>query len=94
MATKINWTSLLSKLKPDTLAAVNAFRRRHADVSKQLSELRDLDARNLDFADYAKTLKTNKQVVSAAEQAWNAFKPATVSVAEQLRAIEEQEKEV
>ncbi|KAL3897958.1 MAG: hypothetical protein SGCHY_003056, partial [Lobulomycetales sp.] len=93
-AAKINWSGLLSKLKPDTLAAVNTFRRRHADVAKQLEELRVLDAKPLDFAAYSATLSaTNKGVVSAAEEAWSKFKPAKVNVTEQLAAIELREKE-
>jgi hypothetical protein len=44
------------KLKPDTLQAVNAFRRRHADLTKQLTDLQTLDARPIDFAMYSKTL--------------------------------------
>jgi hypothetical protein len=55
-AAKLSTAFSALKLKPDTLAAVNSFRRRHADLTKQLSDLKELDARPIDFANYTKTL--------------------------------------
>lgn len=88
-AQKIDWTSLLTKLKPETLAAVNAFRRRHSDLAKQIADLKE-QQKPIDFARYRSSLK-NTAVVDSAEKAWTSFKPAKFDVAEQLRIIEQQE---
>ncbi|KAJ3098504.1 ATP synthase d subunit [Phlyctochytrium planicorne] len=86
---KIDWVALGSKLKPETLASVNAFRRRHADLVKTIGELKE-QSTTIDFEHYRKVLK-NKKVVNDAEKAFQAFKPATYDLSEQLRIIEQQE---
>lgn len=87
--TRVDWTALTSKLKPETVAALNGFRRRHADLSRTVSELREAQT-TVDFAPYKSTLK-NQKVVSEAERAFKAFKPATYDLSEQLRIIDEAE---
>ncbi|KAJ3415821.1 ATP synthase d subunit [Chytridiales sp. JEL 0842] len=87
--TKVNWGALSSKLKPETVAAVNSFRRRQADLQKTLDELKEANT-SIDFESYRKIL-ANKKVVADAEKAFAAFKPATYDLTEQLRIIQEQE---
>lgn len=88
-ASSVNWGAVTSKLKPETVAALNAFRRRHADLTKQIQELRESQV-NLDFDNYRKILK-NKKVVSDAETAFNKFSPATIDLSDILKKIEKQE---
>ncbi|KAI8854178.1 hypothetical protein BC829DRAFT_424533 [Chytridium lagenaria] len=87
--TKIDWAALGSKLKPETVAAVNAFRRRHADLVKTVSELKEQNT-TINFEQYRSVLK-NQKVVNDAEKAFAAFKPATYDLSEQLRIIQQQE---
>ncbi|KAJ3183456.1 ATP synthase d subunit [Geranomyces variabilis] len=88
-AARIDWSALGTKLKPETVAAVNAFRRRHTELTKTVADLREQSA-TIDFAHYQKVLK-NKAVVNDAEKAFKAFKPATYDLSEQIRAIEGQQ---
>ncbi|KAJ3108496.1 ATP synthase d subunit [Phlyctochytrium bullatum] len=87
--TKIDWSALSAKLKPETLASVNAFRRRHADLIKTVNELKEVNT-TIDFEQYRKVLK-NKKVVADAEKAFLAFKPATYDLSEQLRVIDQEQ---
>jgi F-type H+-transporting ATPase subunit d len=89
LATKVNWGALSSKLKPETVAAVNAFRRRQTDLQKTLDELKEQNT-SIDFEHYRKIL-SNKKVVADAEKAFAAFRPATYDLSEQLRIIDQQE---
>ncbi|KAJ1561445.1 ATP synthase d subunit, partial [Cladochytrium tenue] len=86
-AVKINFSAL--KLRPDTLASLNAFRRRHADLVKTLNELKE-QSTSVDF-DYYRKLLANKKVVDDAERAFKAFAPASYNVTEQLRIVQQQE---
>ena len=86
---KINWTSLSSKLRPETLNALNSFRRRHADLSKQLQDLKE-QSTSIDFSHYKNTLK-NTKVVAEAEKVFTSFKPATIDLKEKLQFIKQQE---
>ncbi|KAI8921512.1 hypothetical protein BC831DRAFT_476852 [Entophlyctis helioformis] len=88
-ARTIDWTALSAKLKPETVAAVSAFRRRHADLTKTVAELREQLA-PIDFARYRSVLK-NSRIVDEAERAAKAFRPASYDLTEQLRIIKEQE---
>ncbi|KAJ3218792.1 ATP synthase d subunit [Dinochytrium kinnereticum] len=87
--TKIDWAALGSKLKPETLAAVNSFRRRHAELVKTVSELKE-QSTTINFDQYRGVLK-NQKIVNDAEKAFAAFKPATYDLSEQIRIIEQQE---
>ncbi|KAJ3020182.1 ATP synthase d subunit [Thoreauomyces humboldtii] len=89
-ATRVDWSALGSKLKPETVASVNAFRRRHTELTKTVTDLREQSA-TIDFQHYAKILK-NQKVVQDAERAFKGFSPATYDLKEQLRAIESQQK--
>ncbi|RKO99171.1 hypothetical protein CXG81DRAFT_14886 [Caulochytrium protostelioides] len=91
-ATRIDWTGLAAKLRPETTAAVGAFRRRHADLLKRVDDLKAKDAAGIDFAAYRAQLKQNAGVVAAAEKSFKAFKPATIDLAEQLKVIDAEEK--
>ncbi|KAL2912006.1 ATP synthase d subunit [Polyrhizophydium stewartii] len=88
-AARIDWTALSAKLKPDTVAAVNAFRRRHADAAKAVRELKDHQV-SIDIERYRAVLK-NQKVVEEAERALKSFRPATVDLTDQLRVIETHE---
>eukprot|EP00842_Homolaphlyctis_polyrhiza_P003864 jgi/Hompol1/4479/HPOL_003674-RA len=89
LAARIDWSALSAKLKPDTVAAVNAFRRRHGELAKVVADLKEHQVA-IDFARYRSTLK-NQKVVDEAEKAFKSFKPATYDLAEQLRIIKEKE---
>ncbi|KAI9327243.1 hypothetical protein DFJ73DRAFT_632218 [Zopfochytrium polystomum] len=84
---KVNFAAL--KLRPETLAGLNAFRRRHADLVKAHNDLLE-QSTTVDFAHYRNIL-SNKKVVDDAEAAFKAFKPATYNLTEQLRVIDQQE---
>ncbi|KAJ3201715.1 ATP synthase d subunit [Clydaea vesicula] len=89
IASKIDWPALSQKLKPDTLAAVSNFRRRHMELAKQLQDLKEQN-RPIDFSFYKNTLK-NKTVVENAEKAFAAFKPSTFDLSKQNDIIRDQE---
>jgi len=86
---KIDWNSLSTKLRPETVASLNAFRRRHTDLTKTVQDLKEASSK-IDFESYRKILK-NKKVVADAEKAFNSFHPATYDLAEQLKVIESQQ---
>ncbi|KAI8826559.1 uncharacterized protein EV422DRAFT_490627 [Fimicolochytrium jonesii] len=88
-AVKVDWATLGQKLKPDTLAAVNAFRRRHIELTKTVADLKD-HATVIDFNHYRSVLK-NSKVVDDAERAFTSFKPATYDLREQIRALDAQQ---
>ncbi|KAI9203896.1 uncharacterized protein BJ171DRAFT_508605 [Polychytrium aggregatum] len=88
-AQRIDWTSLSAKLKPETVASLNGFRRRHAELTKVVQELKESKGA-IDFAHYQKVLK-NQKVVSDAQSAFNSFKPASYDLKEQLRIIDQEE---
>ncbi|KAJ3183249.1 ATP synthase d subunit [Gaertneriomyces sp. JEL0708] len=88
-AARIDWGALSTKLRPDTFAEISAFRRRHTELTKLVSELREQPT-SIDFSHYRKTLK-NSKVVDDAEKAFAAFKPATYDLGEQIRIIEQQQ---
>ncbi|KAH9265267.1 hypothetical protein BASA84_001744 [Batrachochytrium salamandrivorans] len=37
-AARIDWSALSTKLKPETMASVNSFRRRHSDLLKTVTD--------------------------------------------------------
>lgn len=84
---RIDWTSLATKLKPETMASLNGFRRRHADLSKKLIELKESSV-TVDLSGYQ--LK-NTKVIAEATKALSAFKPATYDLKERLDFIQKQE---
>jgi len=71
---------------PETVAALQAFRKRHADAQRIHSQLSSQPA-TVDLAHYRSILK-NKAIVDDAEKLLNEFKPVTYDVNAHVRAIE------
>ncbi|KAJ3342284.1 ATP synthase d subunit [Gonapodya sp. JEL0774] len=88
-ATKIDWATLTSNLRPETVASLSAFRRRHGDLSAQIAELRS-QLKPIDFTSYRQSLQ-NTKVVDEAEKAIKGFVPAKYDVSEQIKLINAQE---
>ncbi|KAJ3027609.1 UNVERIFIED_CONTAM: ATP synthase d subunit [Siphonaria sp. JEL0065] len=88
-AKRVDFARLAASLRPDTVAALNAFRRRHADLAKQIGELKE-QTTAINFEQYRAVL-ANKKIVNDAEKAFAAFKPVQYDLREQLRVIDAQE---
>lgn len=73
-------------LYPETVAALQAFRKRHADAQRIHSQLSSQPA-TVDLAHYRSILK-NKAIVDDAEKLLNGFKPVTYDVNTHVKAIE------
>ncbi|KXS19870.1 hypothetical protein M427DRAFT_432265 [Gonapodya prolifera JEL478] len=86
---RIDWTTLTSNLRPDTVAALSSFRRRHGDLAAQISDLR-AQLKPVDFAGFRQALQ-NTKVVDEAEKAIKGFVPAKYDVSEQIKLIDVQE---
>jgi hypothetical protein len=87
---KIDWMSLTSKVRPETASALNAFRTRHANLLKTVTELREKDSQGINFDAY-KALN-NQKLVSDAKKALADFKPQMYDLTAQLKVIQEAEK--
>ncbi|KAI9168195.1 ATP synthase d subunit [Blastocladiella emersonii ATCC 22665] len=74
------------KLKQETVAALTAFRKRHDELQRTVSGLRE-QRQTIDFAHYRSVLR-NKEVVDQAEAALKAFAPAKYDLAAQVKVIE------
>ena len=70
----------------ETVAALQAFRKRHADAQRIHAHLSSQPA-TVDLSHYRSTLK-NKAIVDDAEKLLNEFKPVTYDVNAHLKAIE------
>lgn len=88
--TKINWNTLTSNLRPEVTTALLAFRRRHADLQKQLLEIKQ-QTPTIDFNTYSNL--SNQKLVQEAKSNLSSFKPQTYDLKEQLNLIEKAEKE-
>ncbi|KAI9006931.1 hypothetical protein DFJ74DRAFT_689854 [Hyaloraphidium curvatum] len=88
-ATKVDWTGLANKLRPETVAALQAFRRRHTELNATVAELK-AQLKEVDFEAYRKSLR-NTAVVDETEKALKQFVPAKLDVTEQLKVIDAQE---
>ncbi|KAI9351493.1 hypothetical protein BDR26DRAFT_832901 [Obelidium mucronatum] len=88
-AKRVDFAKLAAALRPDTVASLNAFRRRHTDLAKQIADLKE-QSTTINFEAYRAVL-SNKKIVNDAEKAFSAFKPATYDLREQLRVIDAQE---
>ncbi|KAJ3321283.1 ATP synthase d subunit [Boothiomyces sp. JEL0866] len=86
MVKQINWLALANKLKPETIAQVNAFRARHLALVKQVQDLKESPA--ISFDNY-KILK-NQKVLTEAKKSLETFKPATLDLNAQLSIIEKE----
>ncbi|KAJ2916487.1 hypothetical protein MD484_g3909, partial [Candolleomyces efflorescens] len=73
-------------LGKETIAAVQAFRKRHADAQR-LSNQYSSQPTTVDFAHYRSVLK-NKAIVDEAEKLLKDFKPVTYDVSSTIKAIE------
>ncbi|KAF5333425.1 hypothetical protein D9611_002347 [Ephemerocybe angulata] len=70
----------------ETIAAVQAFRKRHADAQRVATHFASQPT-TVDFAHYRSVLK-NKAIVDEAEKLLKEFKPTTYDVSATLQAIE------
>jgi F-type H+-transporting ATPase subunit d len=85
-ATKtLDWTKLSVSLPQETVASLQAFRKRNDEVKRVLGELKE-QTTSVDFAHYRKVLK-NQSVVDQAEKAVSGFKPVAYNLEAQLNAI-------
>ena len=87
-ASRIDFASLATQLRPETANVLNAFRRKHAELSKQLADLKESPT-TIDLATY-KGLK-NQKVLAEAKKAMESFKPASIDLSKQLQVIKTQE---
>ncbi|GBB94730.1 hypothetical protein RclHR1_02400026 [Rhizophagus clarus] len=87
-AAAIDWSKLTVSLglKKETVAALQAFRKRNDEARRVVSALKEQKT-DIDFEHYRKLLK-NKSIVNEAENALRAFKPAKVDLTAQMRAVE------
>ncbi|PWN52010.1 putative ATP7-F1F0-ATPase complex, FO D subunit [Violaceomyces palustris] len=90
MASKaaLDFTKIYSSLGlgKQSVAQVQAFRKRAEDAKRALTLLKDQPT-TVDFAHYESILK-NKDVVNQAKKIINEFKPVSYDVAAQLKAID------
>ncbi|EIN10786.1 ATP synthase d subunit [Punctularia strigosozonata HHB-11173 SS5] len=73
-------------LGKETVASLQAFRKRHADAQR-LAATAAAQPTTIDFAYYRSVLK-NKAVVDEAEKTLKEFKPVTYDVSAHIKAIE------
>jgi len=84
----VDWTRVYGSLNlgKETIAALQAFRKRHADARRINNQLKATQP-TIDIQHYREVLK-NKSVVDEAEKILSGFKPVTYQVAEHVKAIE------
>jgi len=73
-------------LHTETIASLQAFRKRHADAQRINAQL-SAQSTTVDLAHYRSVLK-NKSIVDEAEKLLRDFKPVTYDVSAQIKAIE------
>ena len=71
---------------PETIAALQAFRKRHSDAERIAGQL-NARPTTVDLAHYRSVLK-NKAIVDEAEKVLRDFKPVTYDVGKHVKAIE------
>lgn len=84
-AAAINWSKLNVTLPQETVASLQAFRKRNDEVKRVLAELKE-QTTTVDFAHYRKVLK-NQNIVDQAEKAVTNFKPVSYNLDAQLNVI-------
>lgn len=77
---------LLIYCSTETVAALQAFRKRHSDAQRITGQL-NTQPTTVDFAHYRTVLK-NKAIVDEAEKILRDFKPVTYDVSTHVKAIE------
>ncbi|KAJ3554798.1 hypothetical protein NM688_g2921 [Phlebia brevispora] len=84
----VDFTRLYASLNlgKETVAALQAFRKRHGDAQRVHAQL-NAQPSSVDFAYYRSILK-NKAVVDEAEKLVKDFKPVTYDVSGHIKAIE------
>ena len=87
-AAKVDFASLSTKLRPETVVSLNAFRRKHSELVKELSDLKEASV-SIDFKAYSGL--SNQKVVSEAQKALSSFKPAKLDLNKNLSIIKTQE---
>jgi hypothetical protein len=87
-ALKVDWAKVTTSLglKGQTVASLQAFKKRNDDARRKLQQLSELPT-TVDFSAYRSTLK-NQAVVNEIERRFKDFKPSTYDVSRQLKAIE------
>ncbi|KAH8118515.1 ATP synthase d subunit [Phellopilus nigrolimitatus] len=87
-AVALDFTRIYSKLNlgKETIASLQAFRKRHADAQRVTSQLASQPT-TVDFARYRSVLK-NTAIVDEAEKILKEFKPVTYDVGAHVNAIE------
>lgn len=87
-ALKIEWVKITASLglKGQTAASLLAFKKRNEDARRKVNLLQ-AQPQDIDFAHYRATLK-NQVIVDDIERSFKAFRPVTVDVPKQLKAIE------
>jgi len=88
VAAVVDWTRVYSSLGlgKETIASLQAFRKRHADAQRIHNQLSSQPT-TIDFAKYRATLK-NKAVIDEAEKVLTSFKPVTYDVGAHVKTIE------
>jgi F-type H+-transporting ATPase subunit d len=87
-AAAIDWSKLTVSLglKRETVAALQAFRKRNDEARRAVSALKEQKT-NIDFEHYRRILK-NKGIVNEAEKVLESFKPVKVDLAAQMQVVE------
>ncbi|PVG01003.1 mitochondrial ATP synthase [Serendipita vermifera] len=87
--TAVDFTKIYSTLGlgKETVASLQAFRKRHADAQRIHGQLSSQPT-TVDFAHYRSVLK-NQNIVNEAEKLLKDFKPATYDVSQHVKAIEQ-----
>jgi F-type H+-transporting ATPase subunit d len=84
---QIDWSKLTVSLPKETVASLQAFRKRNDEARRILDELKQ-QRTDVDFDHYRKALK-NQSIVDDAQKALTGFKAATYNVDAQLKAIDQ-----
>ncbi|KAF8609265.1 ATP synthase d subunit [Ceratobasidium sp. AG-I] len=88
LAAAVDWTRIYTSLGlgKETVASLQAFRKRHAEAQRIHSQYATQPT-TLDLSHYRSVLK-NQAVVDEAERILRDFKPVTYDVSEHVKAIE------
>lgn len=86
-AAAINWSKLSVTLPQETVASLQAFRKRNEEVQRVLADLKE-QTTTVDFSRYRKVLK-NQAIIDQAEKAISGFKPVAYNLDAQLAAIDQ-----
>ena len=82
----VHFVDVWSVAQTETVAALQAFRKRHADAQRIQSQFASQPT-TVDLAHYRSIIK-NKAIVDEAEKLLNDFKPVTYDVNTHIKAIE------